>query len=155
MSIVLTTPQVARLLARCRTWAWIHATRGDFGETFRATDMPGAPWLVDLAGVEAYAVRKFTPDQIAAATNSTAQPMKEIPMPKTHYRVPLSNPAGEQQTALVALTPEQEADALRGPRGAGGGPGPVTYAYAIAQAKAAHPGFEWNGGAIDCVPQPS
>lgn len=59
----LTPPQVGRLLARQRVWAWHHVKAGDFGPCVRI----GRAWHVDLAAVEEFAGVKFTPAQIAAA----------------------------------------------------------------------------------------
>jgi hypothetical protein len=61
----LTAPQVGRLLARPRAWAWLHVRVGDFGPARRA----GRCWCVDLADVENFAGGKFTDAQILAAVN--------------------------------------------------------------------------------------
>jgi hypothetical protein len=61
----LTPPQVGRLLARPRAWAWLHIRVGDFGPARRA----GRAWCVDLADVEAFAGGKFSDAQIFAAVN--------------------------------------------------------------------------------------
>jgi hypothetical protein len=64
----LTPPQVGRLLARPRAWAWVHVRAGDFGSVHR-TGGNGRTWCVDLAGVENFAGGKFTDGQILAAVN--------------------------------------------------------------------------------------
>lgn len=75
----LTAPQVARLFARSRGWAWVRILAGEFGPARQAENRAGQPWIVTLEAVEAYAGVTFTPEQIAAATKTrTAHGISEI-----------------------------------------------------------------------------
>ncbi len=58
------TPVIARLFGRNRVWARRHAVAGDFGPI---TSGSRRALELELAGIERYAGRPFTPEQLAAA----------------------------------------------------------------------------------------
>ena len=62
--MLVTAPTIARLFLRPRLWAYEHLKAGDFGPPVYRRGRAGC---VDLAGVEAFAGRHFTPAQLAAA----------------------------------------------------------------------------------------
>jgi hypothetical protein len=70
--MVITTPAIARLFLRPRLWAFEHLQAGDFGPVICRR---GRAYYVDLAAVEAFAGRSFTPVQLAAA--GITQPHQE------------------------------------------------------------------------------
>jgi hypothetical protein len=62
--MLITAPIIGRLFMRPRLWAYEHLKAGDFSP---AVHRCGRADCVDLASVEAFAGRHFTPAQLAAA----------------------------------------------------------------------------------------
>lgn len=66
----LTPPQISKLFGRERKWGWRRVRAGTFGKARPGGGVNGRAWTVSLEAVEAYAGRKFSPEQIEAAVNS-------------------------------------------------------------------------------------
>jgi hypothetical protein len=62
--MLVTPPTIGKLLQRPRRWAQRRVVAGAFGPIMRRR---GRTYYVDLAGVEAFAARHFTKEQLAAA----------------------------------------------------------------------------------------